>query len=315
MKKEDKKKEDYTIDDYRYFFRRKTSPTKREAEDTAESYNEYGGILDSKTNKRFRVAIFPVGLKWRLCLAIDLAGMDPLKPDEVIPSAWREAANSLSRKKNLSSKIAAFKKQRGGYYCDRGNSKKYSSELVWRDVFRVYEEHFKPIVSGHYSAGDTLHDSYGRAHGFGAPAMPFPPPQDNREPDPEPVPEPEPKPEPKLKPKKKSKISDKTAKKMADSGDDGDRDIRWVYDHMGRSETQPADAPSPGAWSYLEWARDSKDKFFAQYNSYLKDKNRQQDDEVKKQKKEAKNNKELKERLEKLIKDSELEDKKKKSLV
>lgn len=31
------------------------------------------------------------------------------------------------------------------------------------------------------------------------------------------------------------------------------RDVPWVYDRLAVADLEPADAPSPGAWSLLQW--------------------------------------------------------------
>lgn len=39
------------------------------------------------------------------------------------------------------------------------------------------------------------------------------------------------------------------------------RDSTWVYSHF-KIKVEPSDAPSPGAWAFLTWARKNPDKFF-----------------------------------------------------
>jgi hypothetical protein len=55
---------------------------------------------------------------------------------------------------------------------------------------------------------------------------------------------------------------------LADAFDDGRemthdlvRDVFWAYNHLGR-RVVPKDAPSPGAWSLLEYAREYRKPFF-----------------------------------------------------
>lgn len=40
------------------------------------------------------------------------------------------------------------------------------------------------------------------------------------------------------------------------------RDGLWVYERIAVKGVKPSDAPSPGAWSLLQWARRNKSKFF-----------------------------------------------------
>ncbi len=42
------------------------------------------------------------------------------------------------------------------------------------------------------------------------------------------------------------------------------RDATWVYERLAVSGMQPGDAPSPGAWSLLQWAKRNQDRFFEQ---------------------------------------------------
>jgi len=48
------------------------------------------------------------------------------------------------------------------------------------------------------------------------------------------------------------------------ASDDYVRDAQWVYGKIGSPNVQPEDAPSPGAWSMLRWARGNEDRFFEQ---------------------------------------------------
>ena len=42
------------------------------------------------------------------------------------------------------------------------------------------------------------------------------------------------------------------------------RDATWAYDRLAISDMEPSDAPSPGAWSLLHWAKQNQDRFFEQ---------------------------------------------------
>lgn len=42
------------------------------------------------------------------------------------------------------------------------------------------------------------------------------------------------------------------------------RDAGWVYDRLAVEGLKPEDAPSPGAWSLLQWAKRNLDRFFEQ---------------------------------------------------
>ncbi|MHB0959626.1 MAG: hypothetical protein ACYC0X_29435 [Pirellulaceae bacterium] len=41
-------------------------------------------------------------------------------------------------------------------------------------------------------------------------------------------------------------------------------DTLSVYQNLARRNVQPQDAPSPGAWGLLRWARESRSRFFEQ---------------------------------------------------
>lgn len=42
------------------------------------------------------------------------------------------------------------------------------------------------------------------------------------------------------------------------------QDSTWVYERLAVSGVKPSDAPTPGAWSLLQWARKHQDRFFEQ---------------------------------------------------
>ncbi|WP_231936490.1 hypothetical protein, partial [Bythopirellula polymerisocia] len=42
------------------------------------------------------------------------------------------------------------------------------------------------------------------------------------------------------------------------------RDATWAYDRLAVADVEPSDAPSPGAWSLLNWAKQNQDRFFEQ---------------------------------------------------
>ena len=41
-------------------------------------------------------------------------------------------------------------------------------------------------------------------------------------------------------------------------------DVLWVYTNLANKRAIPNDAPGPGAWALLSWARSNKDHFFQQ---------------------------------------------------
>ncbi len=41
-------------------------------------------------------------------------------------------------------------------------------------------------------------------------------------------------------------------------------DARWVYQHIAVADVKPEDAPTPGAWALLKWAKRNEDRFFEQ---------------------------------------------------
>ena len=46
------------------------------------------------------------------------------------------------------------------------------------------------------------------------------------------------------------------------STEDFVKDALWVYSRLGMANVKPSDAPSPGAWSLLRWAKRNEDRFF-----------------------------------------------------
>lgn len=42
------------------------------------------------------------------------------------------------------------------------------------------------------------------------------------------------------------------------------RDTLWAYQHLANRKAKPLDAPSPGAWSLLQWAKQYRNRFFEQ---------------------------------------------------
>jgi len=42
------------------------------------------------------------------------------------------------------------------------------------------------------------------------------------------------------------------------------RDATWVYERLAVAGVKPGDAPSPGAWALLQWAKGNQDRFFEQ---------------------------------------------------
>jgi hypothetical protein len=40
------------------------------------------------------------------------------------------------------------------------------------------------------------------------------------------------------------------------------RDVNWVYANIANRQTKPEDAPGPGAWGLLQWARKYQVKFY-----------------------------------------------------
>ena len=42
------------------------------------------------------------------------------------------------------------------------------------------------------------------------------------------------------------------------------RDARWVYQHMAVADVKPDDAPTPGTWALLKWAKRNESRFFEQ---------------------------------------------------
>ncbi len=41
-------------------------------------------------------------------------------------------------------------------------------------------------------------------------------------------------------------------------------DAKWVYQHIAVADVKPEDAPTPGAWALLKWAKRNEDRFFEQ---------------------------------------------------
>ncbi len=41
-------------------------------------------------------------------------------------------------------------------------------------------------------------------------------------------------------------------------------DARWVYHNIAVADVKPEDAPTPGAWALLKWAKRNEDRFFEQ---------------------------------------------------
>jgi hypothetical protein len=41
-------------------------------------------------------------------------------------------------------------------------------------------------------------------------------------------------------------------------------DAKWVYQHIAVAEVKPEDAPTPGSWALLKWAKRNEDRFFEQ---------------------------------------------------
>ena len=41
-------------------------------------------------------------------------------------------------------------------------------------------------------------------------------------------------------------------------------DAKWVYQHIALADVKPGDAPTPGAWALLKWAKRNEDRFFEQ---------------------------------------------------
>jgi len=52
------------------------------------------------------------------------------------------------------------------------------------------------------------------------------------------------------------------ATQSSNSPDEFADDTLWVYRSLGLAEVKPKDAPSPGAWSLLRWAKRNEDRFF-----------------------------------------------------
>lgn len=69
----------------------------------------------------------------------------------------------------------------------------------------------------------------------------------------EPIPEPDPPPAP---------VEEVT--EPPKSGPDLVRDTLWAYENLDNRKAEKQGAPSPGAWSLLNWAREYRNRFFEQ---------------------------------------------------
>lgn len=52
--------------------------------------------------------------------------------------------------------------------------------------------------------------------------------------------------------------------RAADNPPDATKGTLWVYQHLNHPTVSPADAPSLGGWSMLQWAKENRNRFFEQ---------------------------------------------------
>lgn len=223
-----------TVDQFRRRFKGLRKRHQYQVDRIAKAINDAGGVTD-ENGKEFRVASYARGEFWKICLEQEVHEKVLLKPEEVIPKAWRRAADKMFQRLGIRNQVSVFKDQMRSKYRTCDNSQVYTEELVWRDVFKHYTHQLEPITSGKYIIGDEVVERASKEQKVEHPYN---------------------------KDEMAEEVSDKVIADIQAGEMDMQRDAKWVYHMIGVRGVTRDQAPSPGAWNMLIYAREHKDKFF-----------------------------------------------------